>query len=154
MRRFLHLLGMRRYRLRILLRMAFLLLAVATLGLALSVLQQEKQLSYQNYAAGFHKSAQHIVATLRHPTGQLALLNPPRGAPSATVLHPVLLPFGSLDFDDRNKVQQAIAFGYPARDVVPTVEGKPLKDVLAALGRKPINELLHTETWHGAAPDP
>lgn len=98
-----------RYRLRILLRAAFLLLALATLGLAVSVLQQEKQLSYNNYQAGFQKSAQHISAMLRHPTGQLALLNPPRGDAPATALHPVLLPFGSLDFDDQNKVQQAIA---------------------------------------------
>ena len=97
------------YRLRILLRAAFLLLALATLGLAVSVLQQEKQLSYNSYAAGFQKSAQHISATLRHPSGQLALLNPPRGEGPATALHPVLLPFASLDFDDQNKVQQAIA---------------------------------------------
>jgi signal transduction histidine kinase len=97
------------YRLRILLRAAFLLLALATLGLAVSVLQQEKQLSYTAYAAGFQKSAQHIAATLRHPSGQLALLNPPRGDGPDTALHPVLLPFASLDFDDQNKVQQAIA---------------------------------------------
>ncbi|WP_426212240.1 sensor histidine kinase [Massilia sp. TWP1-3-3] len=97
------------YRLRILLRAAFLLLALATLGLAVSVLQQEKQLSYNSYAAGFQKNAQHIAATLRHPTGQLALLNPLRSDAPATALHPVLLPFGSLDFDDQNKVQQAIA---------------------------------------------
>jgi signal transduction histidine kinase len=97
------------YRLRILLRAAFLLLALATLGLAVSVLQQEKQLSYNSYAAGFHKSTQHISATLRHPAGQLALLNPQRGDATSTALNPVLLPFASLDFDDQNKVQQAIA---------------------------------------------
>ena len=97
------------YRLRILLRAAFLMLALATLGLAVSVLQQEKQLSYNNYQASFQKTAQHISATLRHPAGQLALLNPPRGAAPAAGLHPVLLPFASLDFDDQNKVQQAVA---------------------------------------------
>lgn len=97
------------YRLRILLRAAFLLLALATLGLAVSVLQQEKQLSYNSYAAAFQKSAQHIASQLRHPSGQLALLNPPRGDATAPDLHPVLLPFASLDFDDQNKVQQAIA---------------------------------------------
>ncbi len=97
------------YRLRILLRAAFLLLALATLGLAVSVLQQEKQLSYNNYQASFQKTAQHLSATLRHPAGQLALLNPPHGAPPAAGLHPVLLPFASLDFDDQNKVQQAVA---------------------------------------------
>jgi signal transduction histidine kinase len=97
------------YRLRILLRAAFLLLALATLGLAVSVLQQEKQLSYNNYQASFQKNAQHISATLRHPSGQLALLNPPRGDAPPSGLHPVLLPFASLDFDDQNKVQQAVA---------------------------------------------
>jgi signal transduction histidine kinase len=97
------------YRLRILLRAAFLLLALATVGLAVSVLQQEKQLSYNSYQASFQKNAQHIAATLRHPAGQLALLNPPRGAAPAVGLHPVLLPFASLDFDDQNKVQQAVA---------------------------------------------
>ena len=97
------------YRLRILLRAAFLLLAVATVALAVSVLQQEKQLSYNNYQNSFQKTAQNISATLRHPSGQLALLNPQRGSADATALHPVLLPFASLDFDDQNKVQQAVA---------------------------------------------
>jgi signal transduction histidine kinase len=95
------------YRLRLLLRAAFLLLALATLGLALSLLQQEKQLSYKNYQAGFQKTRGQIAATLRHPSGQLALLNPDT-APS-TALHPLLLPFAALDFDDPQKVQQAVA---------------------------------------------
>lgn len=98
-----------RYRLRILLRAAFALLALATLGLAVSVLQQEKQLSYTNYQLGFQKTVQQISATLRHPTGQLALLNPPVRAATQASLHPVLLPFASLDFDDQHKVQQAVA---------------------------------------------
>lgn len=97
------------YRLRILLRAAFLLLALATVALAVSVLQQEKQLSYNNYQRSFHKTAQNISATLRHPSGQLALLNPPRGTVAPAPLHPVLLPFASLDFDDQNKVRQAVA---------------------------------------------
>jgi signal transduction histidine kinase len=97
------------YRLRILLRAVFLFLALATVGLAVSVLQQEKQLSYSSYQASFQKTAQHVSATLRHPTGQLALLNPPRGEAAGAGLHPVLLPFASLDFDDQHKVQQAVA---------------------------------------------
>ena len=95
------------YRLRIVLRMAFPLLAVATLGLAVSVLQQEKQLSYQAYEQSFYKTREQIAATLRHPTGQLALLNPAAGQNPG--LHPVLLPYAALDFDDRAKVQQAVA---------------------------------------------
>ncbi len=95
------------YRLRIVLRMAFPLLAAATLGLAVSVLQQEKQLSYQAYENSFYKTREQIAATLRHPTGQLALLNP--GAGRKPGLHPVLLPYAALDFDDQAKVQQAVA---------------------------------------------
>ncbi|MDB5768348.1 MAG: two-component sensor histidine kinase [Collimonas fungivorans] len=96
------------YRLRILFRGAFLLLAAATLALALYVLQQEKQLSYKNYQASFRKTGDQILATLRHPAGQLALLNPRTENSGAAALHPVLLPFPSLDFDDQNKVRQAI----------------------------------------------
>ncbi|WP_211441795.1 sensor histidine kinase [Collimonas humicola] len=96
------------YRLRILFRGAFLLLAVATVALALYVLQQEKQLSYKNYQASFRKTSDQILATLRHPAGQLALLNPRAENGGAAALHPVLLPFPSLDFDDQNKVRQAI----------------------------------------------
>ncbi|WP_442783982.1 sensor histidine kinase [Collimonas fungivorans] len=96
------------YRLRILFRGAFLLLAVAAVALALYVLQQEKQLSYKNYQASFRKTGDQILATLRHPAGQLALLNPRTENGGAAALHPVLLPFPSLDFDDQNKVRQAI----------------------------------------------
>lgn len=103
------LLRVMRYRLRILLRAVFLLLAVGTVGLAVSVLQQEKQLSYHNYQNSFQKTARQISTTLRHPSGQLALLNPASGNASAVPLHPVLLPFASLDFDDQHKVQQAVA---------------------------------------------
>ena len=97
------------FRLRILFRGAFLLLAGATVALALYVLQQEKQLSYVSYRENFHKTAEQIAATLRHPTGQLALLNARSGNTGTSGLHPVLLPFPSLDFDDQTKVQQAIS---------------------------------------------
>jgi len=96
------------YRLRLLLRAAFLFLMAATVGLALSVLLQEKQLSYKNYQSGFHKTKEQVSATLRHPSGQLALLNPAADGEGA-MLHPLLLPFAALDFDDQQKVQQAVA---------------------------------------------
>ncbi|MYM85437.1 sensor histidine kinase [Duganella sp. FT50W] len=96
------------YRARLLLRAAFAFLMAATVGLALSVLQQEKQLSYKNYEGSFQKTRVQIAATLRHPTGQLALLNPQPMA-SGGALHPLLLPFAALDFDDLQKVQQAVA---------------------------------------------
>ncbi len=95
------------FRLRLLFRGAFLLLAAATVSLALFVLQQEKQLSYKNYQHSFRKTKEQISATLRHPAGQLALLNPHTKSDSITPLHPVLLPFSAIDFDDRGKVQQA-----------------------------------------------
>ena len=96
------------FRQRILFRGVFLVLALATVALALEVLQQEKQLLYHNYQASFRKTQQQIATTLRHPSGQLALLNPPGNKPAAN-LHPLLLPFATIDFDDQNKVQQAIA---------------------------------------------
>lgn len=96
------------YRLRLLLRAAFVFLMAATVGLALSVVQQEKQLSYKNYQGSFQKTRVQVAATLRHPTGQLALLNPQPAAVRAA-LHPLLLPFAALDFDDLQKVQQAVA---------------------------------------------
>jgi hypothetical protein len=64
------------YRLRIVFRGIFLLLAIATVALALSLLQQEKQLALDAYQTHFDKTQQQLSALLRHPSGQLALLNP------------------------------------------------------------------------------
>lgn len=96
-----HRLSLVPYRAWLLLRAAFLFLMVATAGLALSVLQQEKQLSYKNYQTNFQKTREQIAATLRHPSGQLAPLKP--SVVSSAVLHPLLLPFAALDFDDLQK---------------------------------------------------
>jgi signal transduction histidine kinase len=94
--------------LRIFFRLAFFLLAAATLGLALSVLIEEKQRSYRGYEASLKKSHAQVMARLRHPAGQLALLNPGVLERPVTPLRPVVLPFAALDFDDKNKAQQAI----------------------------------------------
>ncbi|OYT88826.1 MAG: ATP-binding protein [Burkholderiales bacterium PBB3] len=104
--------------LRIFFRAAFALLALATVGLALSVLVEEKQISLRNYQDGFRKNLSQIATQLRHPSGQLALLNAhnqtsqtttsantPRTAPG---LSPLVLPYAAIDFDDRSKVQQAV----------------------------------------------
>jgi len=96
------------FRLRALFRGAFLLLALATLVMAVYVLQEEKQRSYDNYQQSFDKTKQQIAAQLRHPTGQLALLNPSEELTPVTPLHPVLLPFSAIDFDDQNKVRNAV----------------------------------------------
>ncbi len=96
------------FRLRVLFRTSFLLLALAVLAMAITVLQEEKQRSYDNYQASFGKTKEQIVARLRHPAGQLALLNPRWGAGSAPAGRPVVLPYSAIDFDDQNKVRNAV----------------------------------------------
>jgi signal transduction histidine kinase len=95
-------------RLRVFFRGGFLLLVMATLGLALSVLQDEKERSRRGYADALKKTESQIAARLRHPTGQLALLNPVAADRQVQSVHPLVLPFGALDFDDRNKARQAV----------------------------------------------
>jgi two-component system, OmpR family, sensor kinase len=100
--------------LRIFFRSAFALLALATLALALGVLKDEKARSLHNYAEGLRQNQAQIAARLRHPAGQLALLNPTAvnpdraGAVGSLSVRPMLLPFAALDFDDRNKALQAV----------------------------------------------
>jgi signal transduction histidine kinase len=94
--------------LRVFFRGAFLLLGLATLALAVAVLQDEKERSYRNYQDGFRKNQAQIAAKLRHPTGQLVLLNPTAYDHEVTPLRPLVLPFSAIDFDDRNKAQQAV----------------------------------------------
>jgi signal transduction histidine kinase len=95
-------------RLRVLLRGVFAALLLALLALALSVLRDEKQRSHRVYADGLAKSQAQIVARLRHPTGQLALLNPGAADRPAQPLAPLVLPYRALDFSDRQKAQQAV----------------------------------------------
>jgi signal transduction histidine kinase len=94
--------------LRAFFRGAFLALALATVALALSVLREEKQLSWRNYQDGFRKNQAQILAQLRHPSGQLALLNPDAGSSGLVPLRPLVLPFSAIDFDDKAKAQQAV----------------------------------------------
>ena len=101
--------------LRIFFRAAFALLALATLGLALSVLVEEKQISLRNYQEGFRKNLSQIATQLRHPSGQLALLNSTTQTTTTDTqgrttpgLSPLVLPYAAIDFDDRSKVQQAV----------------------------------------------
>ncbi|MDR3159349.1 MAG: HAMP domain-containing histidine kinase, partial [Zoogloeaceae bacterium] len=96
------------FRLRMLFRSAFLFLALAVLALAVTVLQEEKERSYQNYREALQKTKEQITARLSHPSGQLALLNPTQWPEGAENLHPVLLPFSAIDFDDQNKVRHAM----------------------------------------------
>jgi signal transduction histidine kinase len=96
------------FRLRILFRTSFLLLALAVLAMAVTVLQEEKQRSYDNYQANVAKTKEQIGGRLRHPAGQLALLNPPRGNGAAPAVRPVVLPYSAIDFDDQTKVRNAV----------------------------------------------
>ncbi|RIX45190.1 MAG: sensor histidine kinase [Rhodocyclales bacterium GT-UBC] len=95
------------FRLRILFRTAFLALALAVVAMAVTVLQEEKQRSYDNYQASIGKTKEQIVARLHHPSGQLALLNPRWGS-QPTAGQPVVLPYSAIDFDDQNKVRNAV----------------------------------------------
>ncbi len=100
--------GIASFRQRLLLRSVFALLAIATLAMALALLQEEKQLSYRNYQASFKKTQEQVSSRLHHPAGQLALLNPGSASANVTPLHPYVLPYAAIDFDDPNKVQQAV----------------------------------------------
>ncbi len=93
---------------RVFFRGAFLLLGLATLAMALGVLQDEKERGLRNYQDGFVKNQAQMAAKLRHPTGQLVLLNPSAYEREVTPLRPLVLPFSAIDFDDRNKAQQAV----------------------------------------------
>lgn len=96
------------FRLRVLFRTAFLLLALAVVAMAVTVLQEEKQRSYDNYRASIGKTKEQIVARLHHPAGQLALLNPRWDAAAAQAGRPVVLPYAAIDFDDQSKVRNAV----------------------------------------------
>jgi signal transduction histidine kinase len=95
-------------RLRVVFRGVFLLLGVAIAALALSVLQDEKERAQRGYADALRKTVSQVAARLRHPTGQLGLLNPAAADRPAQPVHPLVLPFAGLDFDDRDKARQAV----------------------------------------------
>jgi two-component system OmpR family sensor kinase len=101
-------LGLASFRRRILFRGVFLMLVLATLALAVALLQEEKERSYGNYQESFRKTQAEVLARLRHPAGLLALLNPQAPGASPTPLRPLMLPYSALDVDDQNKAQQAV----------------------------------------------
>jgi signal transduction histidine kinase len=96
------------FRLRLLFRGAFVLLILTVLAMTVVVLQDEKQRSHDHYRTTAEQTMAHIVARLRHPAGQLALLNPELPALQEKAVQPVLLPYSALDFDDQNKVRNAV----------------------------------------------
>ena len=101
-------LGLSAFRQRILVRAVFVLLALATVALSIVLLKEEKERAWKNYQHGFERSQSEVMARLRHPSGQLALLNAGKQGQGATPLTPLLLPYSAIDFDDQNKSQQAV----------------------------------------------
>lgn len=94
------------FRLRILFRGVFVLLAVATIALAVVLLQDEKERSYRNYQQALRKTHAETLERLRQPAGMLALLNPqPYAMPP---LRPLVLPFPAIDFDEQNTVHHLV----------------------------------------------
>ena len=150
--------GLAFFRLRLFFRGVFLLLAVATVAIALSVLQDEKQLSHRSYREGFAKTMGQVAAQLRNPAGQLALLNPPAlpasGVPRAAridagnAVHPLVLPFAALDFDDHNKVEQAVEMAGCSRQY-PGEAG-----LCVAVGNKPWAGAFVYVVGHANGPTP
>ncbi|MFG6414551.1 sensor histidine kinase [Roseateles sp. DC23W] len=101
-------LGVAAFRNRIVFHLVFIALALATLALAVALLNEERQRNAQRYAQTFAKSLTEVVAQLRHPSGQLALLNPEPAQVGAGWVAPLVLPFGAIDFDDATKAQRVV----------------------------------------------
>ncbi|MEO6277199.1 HAMP domain-containing sensor histidine kinase [Roseateles sp.] len=101
-------LGLAAFRNRIVFHLVFIALALATLALAVALLNEERQRNAQRYEQTFARSLGEVIAQLRHPSGQLALLNPAPPQVDAGWVAPLVLPFGAIDFDDATKAQRAI----------------------------------------------
>lgn len=101
-------LGVAAFRNRIVFHLVFIVLALATLALAVALLNEERQRNAQRYQQTFAKSLGEIVAQLRHPSGQLALMNPEPPQLDAGWVAPLVLPFAAIDFDDATKAQRAV----------------------------------------------
>ena len=101
-------LGLAAFRNRIVFHLVFVALALATLALALALLNEERQRNAQRYEQTFAKSLGEIVAQLRHPSGQLALMNPEPAQVDDGWVAPLVLPFAAIDFDDATKAQRAV----------------------------------------------
>ena len=96
------------FRRRIVFHGSFLLLALAVVVLAVTLLTEEKQRARARYEAGFRQTLSSMAAQLRHPSGQLALINVDASPPSGDGLTPVVLPFSALDYSDPFKARQAV----------------------------------------------
>lgn len=94
---------------RLLLRAVFLALLTGSVLLALQLLADEKQRLQRAYEAGFQGRLDVLAERLRHPSGQLALLNADLPAPNEQGWVPLRLPLGAIDFDDPFKAERAVS---------------------------------------------
>ena len=93
---------------RTLLRLVFAGLLAGSAALVLQLLADEKQRLQRAYETGFRGQLDVVLARLRHPSGELALLNLDRPADNALGAVPLRLPLGAIDFDDPAKAERAI----------------------------------------------
>lgn len=96
------------FRRRLVFHGVFLLLALAVVVLAVTLLAEEKQRSRDRYESGFRQRLSTLTAQLRHPTGQLALINAGAAPAAGPGRVPVVLPFSALDYSDPFKARQAV----------------------------------------------
>jgi signal transduction histidine kinase len=93
---------------RTLLRLVFVVLLAASAALVLQLLTDEKFRLQRAYEAGFRGQLDVIAERLRHPSGELVLLNLDRPADDANGSVPLRLPVGAIDFDDAYKAERAV----------------------------------------------
>lgn len=93
---------------RTLLRLVFVALLGGSAALVLQLLTDEKLRLQRAYEAGFRGQLDVVAERLRHPSGELVLLNLDRPADDANGSVPLRLPLGAIDFDDAAKAGRAV----------------------------------------------
>ncbi|MEZ5702911.1 MAG: hypothetical protein R3E42_14670 [Burkholderiaceae bacterium] len=76
--------------------------------LAVTLLTEENSAPAPATRPGFGRPCLPWPPQLRHPSGQLALINVEASPPSGDGLTPVVLPFSALDYSDPFKARQAV----------------------------------------------
>ncbi|MEY2687856.1 MAG: Sensor protein PfeS [Pseudomonadota bacterium] len=93
---------------RTLLRLVFVALLIGSAALVLQLLTDEKLRLQRAYEAGFRGQLDVVAERLRHPSGELVLMNLDRPADNAQGSVPMRLPLGAIDFDDAAKAERAV----------------------------------------------
>ncbi|MGY0193506.1 ATP-binding protein [Leptothrix sp. BB-4] len=93
---------------RTLLRLVFVALLVGSAALVLQLLTDEKLRLQRAYEAGFRGQLDVVAERLRHPSGELVLLNLDRPSDDDRGSVPLRLPLGAIDFDDEAKAERAV----------------------------------------------